>query len=252
MSILITGAAGSLGTALVERLSAGGLLLVATDIDTLDVTEPDEASWWIERWRPEVIFHLAAAKHAPEGELDPGHVARVNLDGTRNVIEAAEEAGVRVILSSTCKAANPETAYGASKLIAERLVLNAGGTVIRLYNVPESSGNVFRLWEELPDDAPIPWTSCWRYFTPLSVAVELAVAALKLPPGRYAPIPGPPRYMRDVARELYPTRTLVHVPRRRGDRASEPLKASSERLTVFGAGIARVRCRHDAPGLVLA
>jgi FlaA1/EpsC-like NDP-sugar epimerase len=109
-----------------------------------------------------VIYHLAGAKHAPEGEQHPAMVARVNTIGTDNIVRAA--CGAKVILASTCKAGDPETAYGASKLIAERIVLNAGGVVVRFFNVRETAGNVFRLWEQIPFPQPIPYTDCWRYF----------------------------------------------------------------------------------------
>lgn len=249
MKILITGAAGSLGTALSKRLRADGQHPIETDITTydgnLDVTDAASVMRWARTIEPDVIFHLAAAKHAPEGELEPGRVAHTNLYGTRNIVSAAQHTGARVILVSTCKACNPETAYGASKLVAERLVLNAGGTVLRFFNVPESSRNVFRLWESLPDDEPIPWTNCWRYFVSMSQAIDLCVRAMTLPPGRYAPDPGEARHMDAVAAELYPGRQLVEIPRRRGDRDVEPLCASSE--TVYRAdGLLRITCAHDA------
>lgn len=245
--ILITGAAGSVGTALTERLRALGEHPVTTDVAwydaCLDVTDAESVARWVRTTRPDVIFHLAGAKHAPEGELDPGHVARVNIDGTRNVVAAAWP-GTRIVLSSTCKAADPETAYGASKLIAERMVLNAGGVVVRFYNVPETAGNVFRLWESLPADAPIPWTNCWRFFVPLDRAVDLCVRALTLPPGRWAPDPGEARHMGDLARELYPDRERVQVRRRRGDRQAEPLYAASETWERQG-DLLRIRSPHD-------
>lgn len=253
--ILITGAAGSVGTALTERLRALGEHPITTDLawydGHLDVTDAESVAHWITETRPDVIFHLAGAKHAPAGELDPELVARVNLDGTRNVVRAARP-GTRIIFSSTCKAAAPETAYGASKLIAERIVLNAGGIVLRFFNVPETSGNVFRLWEALPEDAPIPWTDCYRFFVPMESAVSLCVRALTLPPGRYAPNPGLIRHMRSVAEELYPGRALVEIPRRRGDRACEPPHAPHETWALIEPRILRIRSPHDAAAHVEA
>jgi FlaA1/EpsC-like NDP-sugar epimerase len=145
-----------------------------------------------------------------------------------NVLEAAQAVGTKVVFSSTCKACDPETAYGATKLIAERLVLNAGGVVVRYYNIPESDGNVFRLWESLPASEPIPYTDCWRYFNAMEDVLDLTLAAADLAPGRYTVNPGLPRHMSIVARDLYPDRELVEIPRRRGDRYREPLKAQCE------------------------
>lgn len=246
---LITGARGSIGTALQERLPGA----TPTDLETtayyyrMDITDLEAVQRRILALRPEVIYHLAGAKHAPEGELDPALVTRVNVIGTLNVLEAAAQVGARVIFSSTCKACDPETVYGASKLIAERAVLNEGGTVVRYYNVPEAGGNVFRLWEALPADEPIPVTDCWRFFVSMERAIHLTVFAEQLPPGRYASIVDEPRWMPDVARELYPDRELVFVPRRRGDREREPRFASSEHYAQLypGNGIARIIGRHD-------
>lgn len=221
---LVTGAKGSVGRRLLERLESA----VGVDIDEMDVTDAKQVWDVIASVRPRVIFHLAGAKHAPDGELDPAHVARVNVDGTLNVLRAAEAVGAKVVISSTCKACDPETAYGASKLIAERAVLNAGGVVVRYYNIPESDGNVFRLWESLPPGEPIAYTDCWRYFISIEQALELTLAAARLPCGRYIVDPGLPRHMRSVVEELYPGRTLVQIPRRRGDRYKEPLKAVCE------------------------
>ena len=244
--ILVTGAAGSVGSALVPRL---GEDVCATDISDLDVTRAGQVHGWIMDLRPSVVYHLAGAKHAPQGELDPAHVARVNIDGTLNVISACQKVGARVILTSTCKACDPETAYGASKLIAERAVLNVGGVVVRFHNIPESCGNVFRLWESLPDDAPLPVTDCWRYFTPLEKAVDLLLAARELESGRYCVAPGDPDYMPLVARRLYPGRDQMAIPRRRGDRHREPLHAACEVASEHGPWL-RITGAHD-PSIVL-
>jgi FlaA1/EpsC-like NDP-sugar epimerase len=237
---LVTGALGSVGQALLPRLDGK---VVATDVLELDVTDRREVLRVIRHHRPAVVYHLAGAKHAPEGELDPADVADVNINGTINVLAAAGLVNAKTIVTSTCKACDPETAYGASKLIAERATLNASGVVVRFHNVPESSGNVFRLWESIPESDPLPVTDCWRYFTPLEKAVDLLVAAADLPSGRYAWNPGTePRWMPDVAADLYPGRAQIMIPPRRGDRAREPLMAACElvefqgdRLHIVGA-----------------
>lgn len=240
--ILVTGARGSVGRALCARLAELGEDFVATDIDTMDVTDEVQVARLLNRKQPDVIFHLAGAKHAPDGERDPLHVLTVNGLGTRHVLEHAGEA--KVILASTCKACDPETAYGASKLIAERMVLNAAGVVCRYYNIPEAGGNVFRLWESLEPAAPIPWTDSWRYFISMEQAVDLTVAAMHLRSGRYSPAPGGAQHMRDVAAELYPERVLVEIPRRRGDRAREPLVANCERWEEVN-GYLKIASPHD-------
>jgi len=231
--ILVTGAAGSLGAALVERLEVAA----ATDIDTLDVREPP-----LDRWQPTLVLHLAGAKHAPEGEQDPWGVCETNAVGTRNVLEAFPAA--RVVLASTCKACDPETAYGASKLIAERMVLNAGGSVARFYNIVESSGNVFETWAAVPPGEPLPVTVCSRYFMSMTEAVSLLLNAAVAAPGRYVfPVPFI-RRIEDVAADLYPARDRDLIQPRRGDRRDEPRYALADRADPVGA-LERVTSPHD-------
>jgi FlaA1/EpsC-like NDP-sugar epimerase len=143
--ILVTGACGSIGEQILPLLKRSALVF-PTDVlehDTyLDVTDANHVREWIGTVKPTHILHLAGAKHAPVGESDPADTFRVNTVGTANVLAAS--AGIKVILTSTCKACNPETVYGASKLIAERMVLNAGGVVVRYYNVRETASRI--LW----------------------------------------------------------------------------------------------------------
>lgn len=248
MTALVTGAQGSVGQHLVPRLDDN---VWATDVLELDVTDAREVMRVVRWCRPELIYHLAGAKHAPDGELDPADVADVNITGTLNVLSAAARVGAKVVVTSTCKACDPETAYGASKLIAERATLNAGGVVVRFHNVPESSGNVFRLWESLPADEPLPVTDCWRYFTPIEKAVDLLVAAADLPSGRYAWNPGEPRWIPDVAEELYPGREQTRIPARRGDRQREPLVAACEQAWPHD-GWLRIVGAHDPVAVPVA
>lgn len=243
MTILVTGAAGSIGAAVVPILRLRGGTVFPTDIDELDVRDAEAVQHWVRVIDPDVILHLAGAKHAPEGEDDPYGVCVTNTVGTQNVLAS----GRKVVLASTCKACDPETAYGASKLLAERMVLNASGVVVRYYNVRESGGNVFRLWEQIPLGEPIPVTDCRRYFISLGAAVGLTVAAtLDLPSGRYTVDPGPPEWMRAVAARFYPGRETVSIPARRGDRRVEPLCARSEQIEPAPHGLVRIVGEHDS------
>lgn len=247
MTVLVTGAAGSIGSSLVRALERDGETVWGTDIDTLDVRDMFAVNrWFYVNPDPRIVFHLAGAKHAPDGEIDPFAVAESNITGTMNILEAAARCGARVVMSSTCKACDPETAYGATKLIAERMVLNSpGGVVARFYNVPESSGNVFETWRALPDSEPLPVTPCTRYFQSLKRAVNLLLVCARLPSGRYSVDPGPPRKMSDVAEEVYPGRAQTLMEPRRGDRLAEPLCALHERLLPFAGGLVQVVSAHD-------
>lgn len=238
---LITGANGGVGTLLRPALVELGYTVCVTDIDTMDVRNLMLVETTFRDIQPDVVFHLAGRKLAVEGELEPEEFARTNVLGTANV--TAQH--VPVVFASTCKAADPETAYGASKLIAERIVLNRGGTVVRLFNILHSGPSVLDVWKQIPDDDPIPFTDCWRYFISTGTAVQALITASTLPPGRYAPDPGPARHMRDVAAEYFPGRRLIEIPRRRGDRAREPLHALCERATQIGQGLLCIQGAHD-------
>ena len=149
-NILITGANGSLGHGIREYFYSHKVQcnIINTDIDLY----PQDKSWYylnVENYNQimdffeenniDIVFHFAADKHAPKGELTPDNTIGINLEGTKNIICGAEICGSRVVLASTCKCCNPETVYGATKLIAERLTLNAGHNVARFYNVVQSS-----------------------------------------------------------------------------------------------------------------
>lgn len=257
--ILVTGASGSLGRPLVDVLYEAGITYLATDLDPIgwdsswrrmDVTNPDSVLKVFGAFRPTLVIHLAGAKHAPEGESHPLHTTRVNVDGTVNVLNQ----GVRTVLASTCKSCDPETAYGASKLIAERMTLNARGTVARFYNVARSAGNVFEIWRAFDESSPLPVTDCFRYFISLREAIGLTLWASVLPSGRYTIDPGDARAMHQVAASLYPGREQLEVERRRGDRWAEPPFAVSEEpfpLMVpvnakrLAAGLVRISSPHD-------
>ena len=246
--ILITGAGGSLGSAIIERLDAVGPKVYATDVDDLDVTWP-ETPHRIQEITPDVVLHMAGAKHAPAGEEDPAHPFRVHVEGTANVLRGAERIGARVVMASTCKACDPETAYGASKLVAERLVLNAGGTVVRFHNVIETQGNVFEIWQGMVDDdpQPLPVTPCSRRFITTNEAVSLTLwAAMRTQPaGRYICWPTLSRDMRDVLHDVWPLAPFREIPPRRGDRMHEPEHARCESLEIADCGVARVENPHD-------
>jgi FlaA1/EpsC-like NDP-sugar epimerase len=246
--VLVTGAGGSIGTELCRELGDRGIDHLATDVVTgyarLDVRDPDHVAAVCLSYQPTVIFHMAGAKHAPEGEDDPWRVTRVNTLGTMHILNACRN--TRIVVASTCKAADPETAYGASKLIAERLALNAEQRVARFYNVVDSQLNAFRLWEQLDKlGEPIPYTPCRRFLMSMREAVALTAWSAMLPTGRYTIDPGACQPMVRVAQRLYPTAELYEIPPRRGDRIVEPVKAASERFAKAIDGIYRIHGPHD-------
>lgn len=231
---LVTGADGSIGHAIQNAVMQGSEDWVLSDITglgtRLDVMHDWEVNKIVSDFRPDVIIHLAGAKHAPEGEIDPYGAMMVNTVGTRNVLEAAGRVGAHVVVASTCKACDPETAYGASKLIAERMALNAGATVIRFYNVIESAGNVFEIWRSISEREEIPVAAtCERIFITANEARSLTLwAADNAFPGRFVVGGVVRRSMETVAVDLYPDRSLHWITPRRGDRLVEPFAARAE------------------------
>lgn len=240
--VLITGAGGSIGSALMTYLAEAGVAYVAMSEQGMDVTDAEAVAERFAEVQPTVVFHLAGAKHAPLGEDDPLEPARVHIDGTANVLRAAAPLGARVVTASTCKACDPETAYGATKLVAERLTLNAGGSVARFFNVVDTQGNVFETWAGTPGDLHV--ADCERYFQSTLEAVYLLVYVALAEPGRFAVNPGHVRHMVDVARALHPTRAITFMRRRRGDRRTEPLHAASEQCEELG-WLYRLSSPHD-------
>lgn len=245
--VLVTGALGSIGISLTRILRQAGANVMATDVDTLDVTDADCVERAVLAFMPRVVFHLAGAKHAPDGERDPLGALRVNAIGTANIVAAARIVGAHVVLASTGKAANPETAYGASKLIAERMTLNAGGSVARFYNVCETAGNVFELWQQA--DSLHVVAECRRFFITRRESVGLLLHAAGAAPGRYmvnAGIAG--RLMAHVAADVHPSRIHYPMPPRRGDRVIEPRWAAHEQGSEVAEGILLVTSPHDHEG----
>lgn len=241
--ILVTGSSGSLGNTLYRALLPIANFTIGFDLVNNDnILHPPWA--WQKVYQPDIVFHLAANKHAPEGEVDPYSIAHLNIQGTQNVIEAFPDA--TIVLASTCKAIEPETAYGASKLIAERMVLNhPKGRVARFYNVVETAGNVFETWDNLDPVASIPVTACERFFMSKEEAISLLLYAghPNTQRGLYA-FKTERHHMIDVAKRLYPDRPLKHIQRRRGDRLKEPRLSAYEFTQTEYGRIERIRGPH--------
>lgn len=243
---LITGAAGSIGTLVLGEIHELSDSVYATDVEELDVTSAKNVHRYIGSIQPDVILHLAGAKHAPAGEEHPYDAMMVNTVGTKNVLDAARKINAKVVVASTCKACDPETAYGASKLIAERMALNDGQIVLRFYNVVETSGNVFEIWKNAEDDEPILVAAdCTRKFVTAREAVSATLWACNARAGRYVIDGVISRNMGDIAETLYPNRTRIAIAPRRGDRLAEPLIASCETAIRINPWIAMVSSPHD-------
>lgn len=256
--ILVTGANGSIGTALIRRLEEFSIKnkpdaidFLSTDIEGnhtyMNVTDFNNVFAVVNKYHPTVIVNIAGAKHAPEGEHETWKTLSINTIGTKNLIDCAPR-DCRIILASTCKSANPEIVYGASKLIAERMTLNAGGSIARYFNVVESSGNVFEIWSRVQENEPIKVApTCQRHFISLNEATGLILYTMITRSGRYIVNSGHLLKMGDVADRLYPHREKIIISPRRGDRLTEKFLASSEDIESYhlGTSVIKVKNIHD-------
>ncbi len=134
--LLITGAAGQLGQALVPEAGRQGWDTVATDLPDLDITDPQAVWDNLNRLRPEVVINAAAATRVDEQEADPDGALRVNGLGPRNLAVACRRLGLKLVHLSTdyvfdgTKAGpyvewdktEPLSVYGRSKLLGEEWV----------------------------------------------------------------------------------------------------------------------------------
>ncbi len=210
--VLITGAGGSIGSELARQVSHfNPARLVLTDnsehmlfsvnqeltrqqptfqIDAIvaDVRDQTRINSVFTRVKPEVIFHAAALKHVPIVENNPVEAIKTNLLGTRNVANAAIEAGAKsFVLISTDKAVNPRSIMGATKRAAEIYCQSMDVkstttrlTTVRFGNVIGSNGSVVPIFQnQIARGGPVTVTHphVMRYFMSIPEAVRLVLQA---------------------------------------------------------------------------
>ena len=195
--ILITGAAGSIGSEIVRQVipfnpqeiilfdqSETGIYnlqaelainsAASTNINYVigDITNKDRLKGCFDLYKPEVVFHAAAYKHVPLMESNPTEAIICNVLGTKNLAELSEEFGVnKFVYISTDKAVNPTNVMGASKRIGEMYIqalnnvkVNGNATktkfiTTRFGNVLGSNGSVIPLFkEQIAQGGPITVT----------------------------------------------------------------------------------------------
>ncbi len=273
--VLITGAGGFIGSALARRLAQLGpcelILLDQSEIglyqldldlraaDTRPVTQLVVGSVCdlalVQKIfsvnRPDIVFHAAACKHVPLMELNPFTAAATNILGTRVITEASSAAGSeQCILLSTDKSVDPGSIMGATKRVAELILLASARQTdtptqrkaLRLGNILGSSGSVVPLFvDQISRGGPVTIThpEATRYFLSVEDAVHHLLSALtvKTSPAILAPEMGAPHSICELAGFLisqephpHPEIEMVFTGLRPGDKLTENMTSSRETL----------------------
>ncbi|MEZ4796619.1 MAG: nucleoside-diphosphate sugar epimerase/dehydratase [Flavobacteriaceae bacterium] len=208
--ILITGAAGSIGSEIARKLTNYKYnKLIFIDIAesplydlqqefvlkeyenffpiVADIKDSKRLDKIFEEYKPSIVFHAAAYKHVPFMENNPYEAVKVNVCGTKNVANLSVKHGVsKFVLISTDKAVNPTNVMGASKRIAELYVSCLKGKgktkfiTTRFGNVLGSNGSVIPLFKnQIENGGPLTVThkDITRYFMTIPEACQLVLEA---------------------------------------------------------------------------
>ena len=215
--VLVTGAGGSIGSELCKQIAAANpkrLILIDKSENSLfychmglgeafpgldivpflaDVTDGHSVREVFVSEEPDFVFHAAAYKHVGMMERHPDQAIRNNVLGTRNVLLAAVEAGVKTFVNvSTDKSVNPRCFMGLSKKLTEMLVREFAERHgvrymnVRFGNVAGSTGSVLRIFsEQINKGQPIRITDphATRYFMSIPEAVSLILCAASMGTG---------------------------------------------------------------------
>jgi FlaA1/EpsC-like NDP-sugar epimerase len=215
--VLVTGAGGSIGRELcrqIVRWSPEELILLGhgenSIFETLielnenfpslstravlaDIRDSHRIKKIFQSTRPQVIFHAAAHKHVPFMEANIEEAITNNVLGTQNIVETALAYGTeRLVLISSDKAVRPSSVMGATKRLAEMIVLDAARhsgkafTVVRFGNVLGSRGSIVPLFkQQIAKGGPITIThpEMKRYFMTIPEAVHLVLQAFAMGQG---------------------------------------------------------------------
>ena len=209
--VLVTGAGGSIGRELCRQIARRGpaelvllghgensifeiLLELREDFPGLqlfpviaDVRDEVRLAEVFAERQPQIVFHAAAHKHVPLMEANPVEAVTNNVIGTQNVVNMAARAGIeRFVMISTDKAVRPSSVYGATKRLAEMLVLDGARrsklpfTVVRFGNVLGSRGSIIPLFKsQIARGGPLTIThpDMLRFFMTIPEAVYLVLQA---------------------------------------------------------------------------
>jgi UDP-N-acetylglucosamine 4,6-dehydratase len=197
----------------------------------------------------DVIVHAAAMKQVPASEYNPFEAVQTNVVGGQNIVDAAIDAGVRrVVALSTDKAVNPVNLYGATKLCAEKIIVQGNAyasgretrlSCVRYGNVVGSRGSVVPLFLRQRDEGRFTITDprMTRFWITLDQAVDLVVYALEHMIGGEIFIPKiPSMKVTDLAHAVAPDLPLKFIGIRPGEKLHEVLLTVDEARHSIDAG----------------
>jgi UDP-N-acetylglucosamine 4,6-dehydratase len=191
-----------------------------------------------------IVVHAAALKQVPACEYNPMEAIKTNILGSSNVIDAAIDAGVeRVLALSTDKAVNPVNLYGATKLSAEKLMVQsnsyaAGGATrfccVRYGNVIGSRGSVVPLFIKQRQNGKVTLTDdrMTRFWISLDQGVRFVIRCIEQMHGGEVFVPKiPSMKMIDLAKAIAPEAAVDVIGIRPGEKVHEVLISEDEART---------------------
>ncbi|WP_331736218.1 UDP-N-acetylglucosamine 4,6-dehydratase (inverting) (plasmid) [Streptomyces anulatus] len=196
------------------------------------------------------VVHAAALKQVDTGESNPSEFVRTNVQGSQNVIDAANETGVhKVVALSTDKACRPINTYGATKLVADKLFIAANiqtahlrtrFAVVRYGNVLGSRGSVVPFFREIGrTGASLPITDkrMTRFWLGLDEAIHFVVESLDLMQGGELFVPRiPSMRLVDLAQAVVPDALMHEVGLRPGEKLHEEMIHADDAAHVVRLG----------------
>ena len=232
--ILVTGAAGSIGSELSKQISKfkPSLLLLLDQDETgifniskelrdlriksliVDIRDKGKINHVFEQFKPNIVFHAAAYKHVPLMERQADEAVKNNIFGMKIITEAALKHGIeKFVFISTDKAVNPTSVMGATKRVGEMICqsLNQKNSTkfisVRFGNVLNSRGSVIPVFrEQIKKGGPVEVThpEMKRYFMVISEAVLLVMQSAAMGQGGEVFVldMGKPISILDLAKEL--------------------------------------------------
>lgn len=189
----------------------------------------------------DVIIHAAALKQVPTAEYNPDECIKTNILGAQNVIDAALQTDIKVVVAlSTDKAAAPINLYGATKLASDKLFISANNikgsrdlrfSAVRYGNVMGSRGSVIPFFAAKAATGVIPIThkDMTRFNITLEAGVDMVLWAIENAIGGEIFVPKIPSYrIETVAEAIAPNAKLEYVGIRPGEKLHEEMITDSD------------------------